>query len=366
MDKKYQVKLKPCAAVFKQFNNIESCSLRLDEIEQRLSFELLCKHGIKKMYKIAFEECDSLQAVYSKENCLNRIVGFPKKLLDCINNFHNQLEEISLVVHRDVIKVKSHLDDAKAASKILQTELSLNPQDFEDYDIRNETAVTFTMKEAKTLLSFCESSGQPVTLLFERSGRPIIMSTKYFGVFESDFVLATLVDPSNSSNTSSGSQSTGTSGSISQNTNATPSSSPSSSSADLNITKKPQNDLSHSKRKAISPPLSPSPSSGLGADSGSIRSSTPLSNGIIAATNTTIPTVHNNNEEDEEEEDLYADYEVDASPEPPTKKNKTINEENILNEIRIASATNINHNDPPSEEEMVEDDEEEVPCSLDR
>src|SRR4051812_17834809 len=99
-DKKYQVKLKPCAAVFKQFNNIETCTLRLDEIEQRLSFELLCKHGIKKMYKIAFEECDSLQAVYSKDNCLNRIVGFPKKLLDCINNFHNQLEEISLVVQK--------------------------------------------------------------------------------------------------------------------------------------------------------------------------------------------------------------------------------------------------------------------------
>jgi hypothetical protein len=131
--------------------------------------------GIKKVYKLAFEECESLQAVYSKENCLNRIVTFPKKLIDCINNFHTQLDEISLVVAKDSVKVKSHVEDAKSASKLMQTELSMDPSDFDEYDIRNETQVTFQLKEAKALLSFCESSGQPVTMFFERSGRYIVL-----------------------------------------------------------------------------------------------------------------------------------------------------------------------------------------------
>jgi hypothetical protein len=59
IDRKYQVKLKviindqtdakkyakPCQVVFKQHNNVDKCTMRLDEIEQRLVFELLCKHG---------------------------------------------------------------------------------------------------------------------------------------------------------------------------------------------------------------------------------------------------------------------------------------------------------------------------------
>ncbi len=45
-DKKYQVKLKPCSAVFKQYNNVENCTIRVDDHEQRLVFELLCKHGM--------------------------------------------------------------------------------------------------------------------------------------------------------------------------------------------------------------------------------------------------------------------------------------------------------------------------------
>ncbi len=123
------------------------------------------------MYKLAFEECETLQAVYSKDSCTNKIATFPKKLLDCFLNFHNQLDEISLLVAKDSVKVKSHVEDAKSASKLLQTELSMDPTDFEEYDIRNDTQVTFQLKDAKTLLSFCESTGQQVSVFFERSGK---------------------------------------------------------------------------------------------------------------------------------------------------------------------------------------------------
>jgi cell cycle checkpoint control protein RAD9A len=107
---------------------MEKCTIHLDEGEQRLIFEILCKHGkisnsspyetlgIQKIYKLAVEDCDSLQAVYSKDEHLNRIVSSPKKLIDSINNFHTQLDEISLVATRESIKLKSYIDDTKGIS----------------------------------------------------------------------------------------------------------------------------------------------------------------------------------------------------------------------------------------------------------
>jgi len=124
------------------------------------------------------------------------LLPFQKKLLDSINNFHMTAEEISLLVSKDTLKLKSYSDDGKGPVKVLQTELNLDPADFEEFDIRAETSVTFCLKEFKAILGFCDSSGQPVTVSFEKSGRPLVLSVKYFGVFEADFVMATLVESS--------------------------------------------------------------------------------------------------------------------------------------------------------------------------
>jgi len=192
--KKYQVKLKPCEAVFRQFPSVERCTLRLDEIEERLIFELICKRGIKKLYKLVFEECEALQAIYSKDNLPNKIIVIPRKILDAINNFHTSIEEISLIVMKDTIKWKTYIDDTKGSMKLLQTELEMDTVDFEEFRIQQETTLTFCLKEFKAIMNFCDSSGQPVTILFEKGGRPLLLCVKYFGVFESDFVLATLVE----------------------------------------------------------------------------------------------------------------------------------------------------------------------------
>lgn len=101
--------------------------MRFDEDEQRLVFEILCKHGssiaetvftdsgIQKVYKLPLEDCDAVQAVYTKGD-QNRIVSLPKKLIEAINNFHNQLDEVSMIASKDQFKLKSYIDDAKGNS----------------------------------------------------------------------------------------------------------------------------------------------------------------------------------------------------------------------------------------------------------
>lgn len=68
------------------------------------------------------------------------------------------LEEISLVLHPDRVIVKSYVDNEKTEptlmKKLLLTEMTLNPNDFEVYDFNTNKKVqlTFCLKEMKVKL----------------------------------------------------------------------------------------------------------------------------------------------------------------------------------------------------------------------
>lgn len=54
-----------------------------------------------------------MQAIYNKEQCGTRIVVAPKQLADNLPNFHSSLEEITIIVAKDGMKIKSYTDSAK-------------------------------------------------------------------------------------------------------------------------------------------------------------------------------------------------------------------------------------------------------------
>jgi len=108
--------------------------------------------GIKKTYKLTFEECEALQAVYSKDNCPNKLISQPRLLIDIVNNFHSNLDEITFVVTEKMFKVKSYIDDEKKSgpSRVLQTELTVDPKNFEEYIVGGHVGdITFCLKEFK-------------------------------------------------------------------------------------------------------------------------------------------------------------------------------------------------------------------------
>jgi len=205
IERKFAVKLKSCQAVFRQFDTVERCIFRLDEIQERVIFELICKHGIRKVYKLTYEVIEPIQALYNKDNAVNSMIFAPRKLMECVGNFQTQVEEISLSVSKDSILLQSFADEAapktKAKLQELKTRLTLDVGDFESYDISLPTCLTFCLKEFKAILTFCDAAGQSISMNFEKSGRPVLLSVKYFGVFEADFVLATLLDNSSQQST---------------------------------------------------------------------------------------------------------------------------------------------------------------------
>ncbi|BFZ18821.1 hypothetical protein BsWGS_21859 [Bradybaena similaris] len=190
--------MKSILAVFKSLatidKTVEKCRISLDPTEARLVFQMYCRHGIIKTHKLAFTECETLQAVFSKDMCPNKLTAVPKLLCDAVLNFQNNQEEITLIIRPDFMALKNYVDDEADPHKVIHTELTLSSEEFEQYQAGVDADVTFCLRELRAVLAFADITGLPVMLQFESAGRPITFSITSDLSFEANFVLATLAE----------------------------------------------------------------------------------------------------------------------------------------------------------------------------
>ena len=86
--------------------------------------------------------------------------------------------QVTLVPQPELFKVRCvQLHDNKGSKEAqitrgLQTELSIDPADFDVYNIAgDDTELTFTLRELKALLSFCDFASQNVEVYYDTGGR---------------------------------------------------------------------------------------------------------------------------------------------------------------------------------------------------
>ncbi|KAK6468619.1 cell cycle checkpoint control protein RAD9A isoform X1 [Huso huso] len=189
--------MKSVQTVFKSLSSldktVEKCEIDLNPGGNRLVFQLHCKYGITKTHNLSFQESESLQPVFQKDGYANVLRAQPRLLADTVVHFPPSLEEVNVTVSGERVQFRNHLEDEQDASKMMLTEMSLDADEFESFQVREETGITFCLKELRGLLSFAESSGLPLSMYFDQPGRPVV-----FGlddpVLEVNFVLATLSD----------------------------------------------------------------------------------------------------------------------------------------------------------------------------
>lgn len=200
---KCKLSVKSFLSVFKSLSTVEKivdrCSIKMDLEKATLTFLLYCRHGITKTYNLSYQDCESLQAVFTKDLCPNVITAQPRIFSEVVMNFQNTQEEITLTVCPQHMKVTNYVDDEPDPEKVIRTEMVLVQEEFDKYQIGVDTEVTFCLKELKGILTFAESSGQPMDIYFEYGGKPIVFSLNSDATFEANFVLATLIDQPTSS-----------------------------------------------------------------------------------------------------------------------------------------------------------------------
>ena len=129
---------------------------------------------------------------------MNQIVLSPLVIHDWLRYFGHKLEEVTIQCSPDLFIIRSHDDtidpDTSVVQRTLKTEMTIDINDFDHYDIAQEATLSFSLKEFKSVLSFAEASSLPVKAVFGQAGDPIIFNVVHQGLFDADFVLATMED----------------------------------------------------------------------------------------------------------------------------------------------------------------------------
>ncbi|XP_067881843.1 cell cycle checkpoint control protein RAD9A-like, partial [Heterodontus francisci] len=172
---------------------VERCKMVLGRGRDQLVIQLLCKYGITKTHNLSFQDCETLQAVYTKDTCPNTLRAQPKLLTDTVIHFPTNLEEVTLDVKARRVTLKNYIEPDSDPRKMMLTEMVLTPAEFDEFCVKEESEITFCLKELRGLLGFAEASGLPLTVHFEGPGSPAIFSLQD-AVLDVTFVLATLSD----------------------------------------------------------------------------------------------------------------------------------------------------------------------------
>ncbi|KAJ0019608.1 hypothetical protein NQD34_007177, partial [Periophthalmus magnuspinnatus] len=170
---------------------VEHCQLSTEDDLVKIKF--LCKHGIVKTHNLRFQESDALQAVFASHLCPNVLKAPAKLLSDMVMHFPVSQEEITLSISSGKISLRNYYEGGNNHMKMMHTEMSLHPDEFDYFQVGVESDITFCLKDLRGLLSFAESHCLPVSVYSGAAGKPVCFSIEDM-VLEATVVLATLMD----------------------------------------------------------------------------------------------------------------------------------------------------------------------------
>jgi hypothetical protein len=90
--------------------------------------------------------------------------------------------------------MRNYIDDEPDPSKVVHSQLTLAPEEFDEFQIGVDATITFCLKEFRAILSFSEFMNTPLNVYFEGTGQPIVFNLDGDGVYRADFVMATLCE----------------------------------------------------------------------------------------------------------------------------------------------------------------------------
>ncbi|XP_060118548.1 cell cycle checkpoint control protein RAD9A [Heteronotia binoei] len=194
-----KVFMKSFLAVFRSLSllekTVEKCIILLRFCDSRLCVQLHCKYGVVKTHDLSFQECESLQAVFETEQCTHTLRAPSRLLVDAAVHFPLTLAEVTMGASPGgKVTFRNYLEEETEAGQTMVTELCLSEDEFQVFRVKQETQITFCLKEFRGLLSFAESSNLPINIYFDIPGRPAIFVLED-PLLEVHLVLATLSEP---------------------------------------------------------------------------------------------------------------------------------------------------------------------------
>ncbi|KAM9822379.1 cell cycle checkpoint control protein RAD9B [Syngnathus typhle] len=173
--------------------NVERCQISLSTPNDKIIIKFVCRHGITKTHNLCYQESPALRAVFDSHLCPNVLKGPARLLANMVMHFQRSQEEVTLSISPLQVILRNYHDGRNDHMKMMFTEMSLHPDEFDNFLCGGDSAITFCLKELRGLLSFAEMHCLPVSVQFGPAGMPVCFSVADT-VLEATVVLSTLTD----------------------------------------------------------------------------------------------------------------------------------------------------------------------------
>lgn len=193
---------------------VESCSLQVLPFDTKVRVTLHSKCSITRVYTFPFLESERLHTEYAAADEADSFTCQAQVLNDAALNFLKNQEEVTMKAMPDKFVMKNFVSsDPRENRSAVHTELTMYPNEFEAFEVQNETSLTYCLKELRSMIAFADAFGLPLTGKFGTSRNPIFFHVNHADVFEGSLVMATMSnddqsEPETSFNTSQAANST--------------------------------------------------------------------------------------------------------------------------------------------------------------
>ncbi|XP_055902460.1 cell cycle checkpoint control protein RAD9A [Eupeodes corollae] len=187
-----RISMKAILGAFKSMKQVETCTIQIEPSRSKLLVQMNCKHETVKHFIISIIDDDSVTADVPMDNFPNLIGGSYKIFQEIVSNFQTAEEEITFEVRTDKVNVKNYVEGSLVNDKFMRSQLKLTSDEFEDYNISEQTSVTFCLKEFRAFLMFSEALFENLNIKFRDAGSPIVFVIEKTNFFEGTLIMSTL------------------------------------------------------------------------------------------------------------------------------------------------------------------------------
>lgn len=145
-------------------------------------------------FRLPLIEYEELEFLFKADGYTNEISGPAKLLSDVLANFPVCVHEVTLKLSPTRLEVCNHVDAGSDPLKTVNTNVSIDRGEFDQFRVGEGGEATFCLKEYRAVLAFSEGLCLSATLHLDAPGKPLVTSFEGTPGLKSTFVAATLSD----------------------------------------------------------------------------------------------------------------------------------------------------------------------------
>ncbi|KAF2487848.1 Rad9-domain-containing protein [Neohortaea acidophila] len=181
--------------------SVERCDVSIqdqpDKTECRIIVKMLCKQGVTKTYKLAYESVEVMHALFDRTAATQGWKISARVLREYIEYFGPKTEQLDLLAQDGKAIFTSFTEKIQNGKEVLkqplETAIAIHTEDFEDFHVQEKMHITISVKDFKAIVTHAETMRGSISARFSFPTRPLQFSYQNSGM-HCEFTLATTGD----------------------------------------------------------------------------------------------------------------------------------------------------------------------------